>query len=164
VKVLVVRTLREVGERAAVLVARPLLIKANSNVALPTGKTPRYMYKRLVDFCKTGLVDFAEARFFSLDELLGLERGDPRLFSAQLRREFWEHLDLRSGQIYTLNSLPPDPEGECLRYEEAIRCTGGLDLAILGLGINGHIAFNEPGTPWESLTHVATCRPKRGLY
>ncbi|MEN3010130.1 MAG: glucosamine-6-phosphate deaminase [Candidatus Bipolaricaulaceae bacterium] len=143
------------SREAARLVARRILEKPDLVLALPTGETPLGLYRELVRLHQEGLLDFARVTAFNLDEYLGLPPGHPASFRAYMERNFWGHVNLRPEACHIPQSLPEDAEAECRRYEAWIQEAGGLDLAILGLGKNGHLAFNEPGTPWESRTHVA---------
>lgn len=143
------------SREAARWVARRILEKPDLVLALPTGETPLGLYRELVRLHQEGLLDFAGVTAFNLDEYLGLPPGHPASFRAYMERNFWGHVNLRPEARHIPNSLPEDAEAECRRYEARIQEAGGLDLAVLGLGKNGHIAFNEPGTPWESRTHVA---------
>jgi len=113
------------------------------------------MYRELVRLHREGLVDFSRATTFNLDEYLGIPPDHPQSFASFMHRHLWDQVNLKKERVHIPASLPEDPEGECARYESLIQKAGGIDLAVLGLGENGHIAFNEPGTPFESLTHVA---------
>jgi glucosamine-6-phosphate deaminase len=130
---------------------RPCLV-----VGLPTGETPVEMYRELVAASFRGEVDFSRITAFSIDEYLGLEEGHPTSFATYMREHLWKHVNANSMGVHIPSSCPSDPNRECERYEAAIRDAGGLDLTILGIGVNGHIGFNEPGTPWDSATHVAS--------
>lgn len=92
------------------------------------------------------------ARLFNLDEYIGLGPADSTSFAAFLDRHLLGGLNLPAGQVRLLNGLAPDPQAECEKHEEAIAAAGGLDPVILGLGANGHIGFNEPGSPLDSRT------------
>ncbi|MCR4391454.1 MAG: glucosamine-6-phosphate deaminase [Candidatus Acetothermia bacterium] len=155
-QLIVRRSYEELSEEAARIVARQLLLKPDSVLGLPTGDTPEGMYRVLVQLHRNGFLDFSKATAFNLDEYLGIPPDHPQSFSAYMRRHLWNHVNLAKDKVHIPASLPEDPKAECLRYEELIRKSGGIDLAVLGIGENGHIAFNEPGTPWERLTHVAT--------
>jgi len=122
---------------------------------LPTGHTPVGMYRELVRLHREGLLDFSRVTSFNLDEYLGIPPDHPQSFASYMRIHLWGQVNLRPGACHIPKSLPEAPEAECARYEELIREAGGIDLAVLGLGGNGHIAFNEPGTPFESTIHVA---------
>lgn len=154
-RLIVTADYEELSREAARFVAKKLLRKPELVLALPTGETPLGLYRELVRLYKENLLDFSQATAFNLDEFLGLPPEDPGSFRSYMARNFWSSVNLRPEACHIPHSLPNDPEAECRRYESLIAEKGGLDLAILGLGKNGHIAFNEPGTPFESLTHVA---------
>jgi len=154
-KIKVVEDYRKMSQQAAQFIAQKILLKPNLVVALPTGNTPLGLYHELVRMFKEGLLDFAQVTVFNLDEYLGLPPQHPLSFRSYMQRYFWDHVNLRPESRYIPSSFPEDPEAECSHYEQLIARYGGLDLAVLGIGENGHIAFNEPGTPFESLTHVA---------
>ncbi|MBC7092542.1 glucosamine-6-phosphate deaminase [Candidatus Bipolaricaulota bacterium] len=146
---------RELSQAAGQLVAQALLHDPDAVLALPTGETPKGMYEALIRLYQEGLVDFSRATAFNLDEYLDIPPDHPQSFSAYMRRYLWDHVNLAKDKVHIPASLPEDPEAECIRYEELIRKSGGINLAVLGIGENGHIAFNEPGTLWETPTHVA---------
>lgn len=91
---------------------------------------------------------------FNLDEYLELGPADPRSFNAFMRQNLFDHVNVPPGNIHVPHDLPADAEEECRRYEEAIAAAGGIDLQLLGIGHNGHIGFNEPGTSFSSRTRV----------
>jgi glucosamine-6-phosphate deaminase len=152
-RLIVVEDYEGLSWEAARLIARRLLVKPDLVIALPTGETPKGMYQNLVRLYRESLVDFSQAITFNLDEYLGIPEEHPQSFKSYMHRHLWDHVNLKGAHIPS--SLTSDPEGECVRYEELIREACGIDLAVLGIGENGHIGFNEPGTPWESETHVA---------
>ncbi|MEM2046181.1 MAG: glucosamine-6-phosphate deaminase [Candidatus Bathyarchaeia archaeon] len=143
------------SREAARFVARRLLKNPDLVLALPTGETPLGFYRELVKLYQDGLIDFSQATTFNLDEFLGIPSEHPASFRSYMEKNFWSLVNLRPEARHIPQSLPADPEEEWQRYEALIRKAGGLGLVVLGLGRNGHIAFNEPGTPLESRTHVA---------
>lgn len=140
---------------AAAFVAQRLLRKPTLVLALPTGNTPLGLYCELGRLYQEGLLDFSQAVSFNLDEFIGIPPEHPAAFRRYMENKFWNRVNLRPEARHIPRTLPADPQEECRRYEALIHEAGGIDLAILGLGRNGHIAFNEPGTPFESRTHVA---------
>lgn len=154
-RLIVVDDYLALSREAARFVARRLLAKPDLVLALPTGETPLGLYRELARLHREGLLDFSRATAFNLDEFLGIPPNHPASFRSYMERHFWGQVNLRPEARHIPQSLPADPTGECQRYEALIQGAGGLDLAILGLGRNGHIAFNEPGTPFERRTHVA---------
>ncbi|MGY4707693.1 glucosamine-6-phosphate deaminase [Candidatus Bipolaricaulota sp. J31] len=143
---------------AARRVARILISNPRAVLALPTGETPKGFYRTLVAWCEEGIIDLSGTTVFNLDEYLGIPKEHPCSFHSYMDNHLLRYT--RVGRHFIPNPLAPDPEGECRRYEKAIAEAGGIDLAVLGLGLNGHIAFNEPGTPFETLTHVAELSPE----
>jgi len=109
------------------------------------------MYRELVRLHREGLVDFSQVTAFNLDEYLGIPPDHPQSFKSYMRQHLWDHVNLRKENVHIPSSLPKNPDQECAHYESLIQEAGGIDLAVLGLGTNGHIGFNEPGTPFESL-------------
>lgn len=146
-----------VGAWAATLVqsriehqAKPLVL------GLPTGSTPLTMYAALVEAHVQGNLDFAEVVTFNLDEYVGLTPDHPQSFAYYLRSHLLDRVNLPATHSHWLDGQAVDLAAACEAYEEAIAAVGGLDLVIGGVGENGHIAFNEPGTPASQSTHVVT--------
>lgn len=148
------------GRIAALIVAQQLHDNPLSVLALPTGKTPLTLYCWLVRMYDEGTVDFSANRTFNLDEFYGIDRDNPGSFAAYMRREFFGHVNLRPENINLLDPLAHDVDAECRCYERKIRDAGGIDLAILGIGQNGHLAFNEPGSPFDSRTRLVRLTPQ----
>jgi glucosamine-6-phosphate deaminase len=140
---------------AADVVAEVVTAVPHAVIALPTGRTPRGLYAELVRRAAAQTIDFKTAFFFNLDEYLGLPGPDPRSFAAYLRREFLVPAGVPLERTRLLRGDAEDPIAECRATDAAIAAAGGVELAILGLGANGHIAFNEPGTDWHATTHLA---------
>ncbi|MDY6985181.1 MAG: glucosamine-6-phosphate deaminase [Candidatus Thermoplasmatota archaeon] len=137
--------------------ARDMVIDRISNfsdmvLAIPTGNTPEMLYSLLVDAYKKERVSFKDAVTFNLDEYVGISPDNPQSYSYYMKDHLLKHIDI--GRSYIPDGLADDLERECAGYEDRIKEEGGIDLAILGIGRNGHIGFNEPGTNFESLTHV----------
>lgn len=131
------------------------LRKQDAVLALPTGRTPLGLYAALRARAAAGEISFSQARLFDLDEYAGLGTTHPLSYARYMRTELLDPVGASGHNARLLRGDAPDLVAECRAYEEAIARAGGIDLAILGLGDNGHIAFNEPGTPWDSPTHVA---------
>jgi glucosamine-6-phosphate deaminase len=123
-------------------------------LGLPTGRTPIGMYARVVQECERDYHCFRDVTTFNLDEYCGVPREHPASYFSYMQRHLFDHVDVDPGKIHIPDGTAPDPEAECLRYEADIRRHGGLALTFLGLGRNGHIGFNEPGTPFDSRTRV----------
>lgn len=141
------------SKRAATLVLEAVAQKPEPVLALPTGNTPIGMYKELVKAYREGRTDISRLWAFALDEYAGVSPEDEHSFAFFLRHHFIDQVGL-GDRFDHLHGNAPDLAAECIRYEQAILAKDGLDLAILGLGVNGHIAFNEPGTAFDSRAHV----------
>ncbi len=148
---------KEVGLESARILIKQLLKKPNSVVALPTGTTPLEMYKSFVSFFETGILDLSHVHFFNLDEYLGLSADDPLSYAYYMNENLFSKIPPVKHDIPKTNS--PDPEREASTYEEKISKAGGFDLCFLGIGIDGHIGFNEPKSEFSSLTRVVKLHP-----
>lgn len=119
-------------------------------LGLPTGRTAIPLYAEMRSRYERRALDLSRARAFNLDELV-LSRDHPATFRAYMERHSWERIGLDPARCAIPNSAAPDPEAECVRYERDLAAAGGLDLAILGVGADGHVAYNLPGTPVEEV-------------
>lgn len=142
----------EMSQEAARTVARQILAKQDSVLGLPTGNTPIGMYGQLIKLCSHGLISFSKVVTFNLDEYCGLSSDHPGSFYQYMRENLFDHVDISWENIHIPDGVAPNIEGECRRYEEEIRRHGGIDLQVLGIGLNGHIGFNEPGSGWGTTT------------
>jgi len=152
VKIETLRSAAEVARRGAALFEAAALARPAFVVALPTGRTPIEMYKILAARRQEGALDLSRATAFNLDEVL-LPRSAPQTFFQFMTRHAWEPLGFAPQRRFIPDGETRDPEGECRRYEEAVASAGGLDLAILGIGEDGHIAYNLPAQA-KPRTHV----------
>jgi glucosamine-6-phosphate deaminase len=152
VRVRVLADASAVAQAAADAVAAASGADPEIVLALPTGRTPIPLYDELARRHAAGAIRLSRARGFNLDEL-ALPRNDPRTFRAFMERHAWERIGLPRERCDIPDGAAPDLEAECRRYEDAIGAAGGLDLAILGVGIDGHVAYNMPG-PLRLPTHV----------
>ncbi|MFP2906504.1 glucosamine-6-phosphate deaminase [Pyxidicoccus sp. 3LFB2] len=128
--------------------AQPSLV-----LGLPTGRTPLNVYRELVALASRGTVDLSRASTFNLDEFFGIPPEDAGSFRSYMERHFFQHVNLPPERIHFLNGSAPDAEAECARYDAELAEAGGLDLVLLGIGGNGHIAFNEPGDSLLACCH-----------
>ena len=141
-----------VARAAADLLAEEVAAQSEIVLALPTGRTPIPFYDELAARHAAGRLDLARARGFNLDEIV-LPRHDPRTFRAFMEQHAWGRTGLRRDRCDIPDGAAPDLEAECLRYERALTDAGGIGVAILGVGVDGHIAYNMPG-PMRLGTHV----------
>ncbi|WP_050182021.1 glucosamine-6-phosphate deaminase [Domibacillus robiginosus] len=124
-------------------------------IGLATGSTPKGMYKQLIHACRMEKISFRHVTTFNLDEYIGLPASDPNSYHSFMRKTFFQHMDIPPEQIYIPDGEAVLLENECTRYESLID-KKGVDVQVLGIGQNGHIGFNEPGTPFDQTTHVTT--------
>jgi len=141
-----------VARAAADLLAEEVAAQREIVLALPTGRTPIPFYDELAARHAAGKLDLTRARGFNLDEIV-LPRHDPRTFRAFMEQHAWGRTGLRRDRCDIPDGAAPDLEAECVRYERAITDAGGIGIAILGVGVDGHIAYNMPG-PMRLGTHV----------
>jgi glucosamine-6-phosphate deaminase len=127
-----------------------------SVLGLPTGGTPIGMYYRLIEFYQRGFVRFSQTITFNLDEYVGISPNHPQSYHYYMKNQFFNHIDIKSENIHIPYANVNDVERFCRRYEQAIINCGGIDLLILGLGKNGHIGFNEPGSQLTDGTRMVT--------
>jgi glucosamine-6-phosphate deaminase len=142
--------------RAARIVGRLLRAKPDAALALPTGSTPAAIYAELVRQHRDEGLSFGRATAFNLDEYVGLPPDHPGSFRRAMHEALYRHVDLPPGRAHAPDGHAADLAAACAGYEAAIAAAGGLDLALLGLGTDGHIAFNEPTSSFGSRTRLKT--------
>jgi glucosamine-6-phosphate deaminase len=125
-------------------------------LGLPTGSSPIGMYKELIKLNKKGVVSFKYVTTFNMDEYVGLPEDHPESYHSFMWNNFFGHIDIEKQHINILNGNAKDLEKECESYEKRIAKAGGINLFVGGIGPDGHIAFNEPGSSLGSLTRVKT--------
>ncbi len=118
----------------------------------PTGGSPIGMYRRLAELCKEGKVSFKNVVTFNMDEYCGIPEDHPQSYHTFMKENFFDHIDINPANVNFLDGNATDIEAECKRYEDKIRSYGGVDLFMGGVGIDGHLAFNEPGSSLGSRT------------
>jgi glucosamine-6-phosphate deaminase len=125
-------------------------------LGLPTGSSPLGIYRRLIELNKAGKVSFANVVTFNMDEYVGLPDDHPQSYHRFMRDNFFSGIDIKKEQVNLLNGMAEDLEEECASYEKRIAAAGGIELFLGGMGADGHIAFNEPGSSLRSRTRVKT--------
>ena len=125
-------------------------------LGLPTGSSPIGMYRGLVKAYQEGKVSFKHVLTFNMDEYVGLPEDHPESYHSFMFTNLFNHIDCPKENIHILNGNAPDLAAECAHYEEMIREAGGIDLFLGGIGPDGHIAFNEPGSSLTSRTRQKT--------
>ncbi|MFJ7936409.1 glucosamine-6-phosphate deaminase [Sporosarcina sp. NPDC096371] len=153
-KVLVFDNYEAASEQAAQMVEAQILENGQSVLGLATGSTPIGLYKNLIEGVTARGVSYKEVCTINLDEYIGLANDHSESYHRFMAENLFDHIDISIDNTYVPNGVAPSAEEECIRYEEIIDRLGPIDIQILGIGSNGHIAFNEPGTDPETLTHV----------
>ncbi|KAI9355184.1 glucosamine-6-phosphate isomerase 1 [Pilaira anomala] len=125
-------------------------------IGLPTGSSPIGVYKRLVEFYKEEKISFKHVVTFNMDEYVGLPRDHPESYHSFMWNNLFKHVDINPSNVYMLDGNAPDLDEECKKFEADIARVGGIELFLGGIGPDGHIAFNEPGSSLTSRTRVKT--------
>ena len=124
-------------------------------LGLPTGSTPLGTYKKLIELYKQGKISFKNVVTFNMDEYVGLSPEHDQSYHYFMWENFFKHIDIKKENVHILDGQAKDRKAECENYEKMIQEFGGIDLFLGGVGVDGHIAFNEPGTSLTSRTHEA---------
>ena len=152
-KIYVADDYKGMSRKAANIVSAHVILKPNSVLGLATGSTPVGMYQQLIDWYNKGDLDFSEVTTVNLDEYRGLPRTHEQSYWYFMQKNLFEHVNVRPDHIHVPDGSNPDAEAACREYDQIIRDVGGIDLQLLGIGIDGHIGFNEPGEAFELGTH-----------
>lgn len=137
-------------------VEQALAARPDAVIGLATGGSPVPVYDELDRRVRTGRLSLREARGFCLDEYVGLPAGHPQRYRAVVERDFVAKVDIDPGNVHAPDGLADDLPAACAAYEQQIRDAGGVDVQILGIGADGHIGFNEPGSSLGSRTRIKT--------
>ncbi|MDP1709601.1 MAG: glucosamine-6-phosphate deaminase, partial [Candidatus Komeilibacteria bacterium] len=154
-KVIIVKDYHELSAKAARFVLAQIWRKPDSVLGLPTGSTPLGLYRKLASAFKKDQVDFKNITTFNLDEYSGIKASDPASYHTYMQNHLFRHINVKKSHVNIPPALAGDSKKAAAAYETAIKAAHGLDLVILGIGVNGHIGFNEPGTSFNSTTHLS---------
>lgn len=143
---------QEMSLLAAQMIAEEVKRNPGANLGLATGGTPVGTYAELVREAKANRTSYRKVTTFNLDEYVGIAPDHPNSYRFYMQKHFFQHVEV--GETHLPNGEAEDLALECERYEKRIAAAGGIDLQLLGIGTNGHIGFNEPGTSFASTTHV----------
>jgi glucosamine-6-phosphate deaminase len=125
-------------------------------LGLPTGSTPLSTYKKLIEMYNLGQVSFKHVVTFNMDEYVGIPKAHPQSYHSFMWDNFFSHIDILPENAHLLDGNAPDLEAECEAYEQKIKALGGIQVFLGGIGADGHIAFNEPGSSLHSRTRIKT--------
>ena len=156
VRVIIESNAEEAGRRAAKFVAELVRKKPNCVLGLATGSTPLATYRELIRLHKEDGLDFSQVTTFNLDEYVGLSSIHPQSYRQFMQLNLFEHINVDPTRTNVPDGRALDFETHCRQYEQRIKDAGGIDLQILGIGSDGHIAFNEPGSSLGSRTRLKT--------
>ena len=153
-KIIEVKDYEEMSKKAAEYMLNKINSSPQLNIGLATGGTPKGVYQELIKDYSLNKTSYDHIKTFNLDEYIGLKKDDPNSYFHYMHENLFKHIDISLEQTHIPSGTNENTEAECVAYENKIKNAGGIDLQILGIGANGHIGFNEPGTSFQSKTHV----------
>lgn len=159
-RIIVVNNYEEMSKKAATMVASQMILKPNCVLGLATGDTPLGMYEELVKMYNQKEIDFSEVKTFNLDEYYGLDKKSNQSYHYYMMINLFNYVNIKKENINILNGMAENIEEECINYDKRIEEVGGIDIQVLGIGVNGHIGFNEPDVNFEAGTHLVNLDEK----
>ncbi|WP_085523814.1 glucosamine-6-phosphate deaminase [Tuberibacillus sp. Marseille-P3662] len=142
------------SELAADYMIRQVQSAPNTVLGLATGGTPKGVYEKMIEDHHRNGTSYRKVKSVNLDEYVGLSPEDPNSYRTFMEQELFHDIDISPEHTHVPNGVADDLDQECRRYDQLIETLGGIDLQLLGIGQNGHIGFNEPGTSFQKTTHV----------
>jgi len=155
-KIIRTKNYDEMSKKAADIFFSQLVLKPDSVLGFATGSSVLGLYKNLIKGNKDGELDFSRVKTLNLDEYVGLEVTNDQSYRYYMDNNLFNHINIKKENTFLPDGLAKDVEAECARYNKLIDELGGIDIQLLGLGHNGHIGFNEPGSVFIRETHVVT--------
>ena len=153
-KLITVDTYEKLSRQAANIISAQVILKPDSVLGLATGSSPLGTYKQLIEWYEKGDIDFSKVTSVNLDEYVGLDGTNEQSYRYFMNKNFFEHINIDINNTFVPNGCAVDVAGEGKRYDEHIAKLGGIDLRLLGIGLDGHIGFNEPDKYFVKSTHV----------
>lgn len=147
-------TYEKMSRDAANIISAQVIIKPDSVLGLATGSSPVGTYRQLIEWYNKGDIDFSETISVNLDEYVGLDGSNEQSYRKFMNVNFFDHINIDKNNTYVPNGCAADLEKECEEYDARIEKLGGIDLQLLGIGLDGHIGFNEPDDVFVKNTHV----------
>jgi glucosamine-6-phosphate deaminase len=147
-------SMEKFNKSCAQSIMEQLNLKPDSVMGFATGGTPLGAYKELLTYYEKGRVDFKHCTSFNLDEYYPIDKDNPQSYHYYMFENLFGHVNIRPENVFLPNGSAQDPQAECERYECKIKSSGMIDYQILGIGINGHIGFNEPSDKFPGKTHL----------
>ncbi len=148
-----VKTYEELSKKAAELIAAQMLVKPNCVLGLATGSSPVGTYKELIQKNKDGVIDFSTVTSVNLDEYVGLDGSNDQSYRYFMNDNLFNHVNIDKTKTFVPNGCADDLKTEGENYDKLIKDLGGIDLQLLGIGLDGHIGFNEPDEVFVKETH-----------
>lgn len=145
---------KDMSRKAANIISAQIIMKPDCVLGLATGSTPLGTYAQLIDWYNKDDLDFSRVSTVNLDEYRGLPKDNDQSYHYFMHHNFFQHINIRLDHTFVPDGMEADSDRACRAHEDIIRRLGGVDLQLLGLGNNGHIGFNEPGSAFEKETHL----------
>ena len=152
-KFITVKSYEEMSKKAAEIIAAQMILKPNSVLGLATGSTPVGLYKELIKKNAEGVIDFSEITSVNLDEYKGLDGDNDQSYRYFMNNNLFNHVNIDKAKTFVPNGKVADLAAEGKAYDERIEALGGIDIQLLGIGLDGHIGFNEPDSVFTKETH-----------
>ena len=153
-KFITVDSYEKLSRKAANIISAQIITKPNSVLGLATGSSPVGTYRQLIEWYNKGDLDFSNVVSINLDEYVGLTEENDQSYRYFMQKNLFDHVNIRRESTYVPNGCATDTDRECSEYDARIEAYGGIDLQLLGIGLDGHIGFNEPADVFEKGTHV----------
>lgn len=144
----------ELSRAVANIISAQIILKPDSVLGLATGSTPVGTYKQLIEWYEKKDIDFSKVKTVNLDEYCGLSPLNEQSYRYFMDYNLFNHININKEDTHVPNGLATDLEAECARYDDLIASLSGIDIQLLGIGLNGHIGFNEPNSFFEKNTHI----------
>ena len=144
----------DMSKKAAEMMAAEMAAKPSGCFGFATGSTPVGMYRHLIALHQAGKADFSQMTTFNLDEYYPMKKDSVLSYNHFMKKNLFDHVNVNFSRVHLPNGETADPQAECEAYEKKIEASGGIDMQLLGVGINGHIGFNEPSDVFSRKTAV----------
>lgn len=156
IKIYYAETAKEAGNKAASVIADVIKVNPKATLGLATGSSPLDMYEALAKKCDAGEISFKQVKTINLDEYVGLTPDHDQSYAYFMSKNLFEKIDILPENTNIPSGIAEDPEKECARYDSVVESFGGVDVQVIGIGNNGHIAFNEPSDSFSYGTTLVT--------
>lgn len=159
-KIIRAKDYADLSRKAANIIAAQVILKPESVLGLATGSSPLGLYAELIKGYESGDLDFSRIRTVNLDEYRGLTPDNDQSYAYFMRENLFRHINIDPANTNVPNGMEPDADKECSRYDAVIEAMGGVDIQLLGIGLTGHIGFNEPAPEFKKGTNCVNLDPK----